>query len=240
MGGASTLSLRATSEISGPLAPKRSVGPAQCRRKFLRIFPKAFRDVNYLAWERDYKREAHQRWTEMLDPATFRSLLKKREFSEIAARAVAIVARTNPIFSFEKMALRDAVRSPAGARGFAEGLYDFLHGSGALETRFEQWCARIEKLPRKQTRVSTWPIVTAFGFIAQPDLHIFLKPNVTRNAAHEYGFHFSYHSRPGWKAYASLLDFAATARADLRDLRPRDMIDIQSFLWVQGSVEYAD
>jgi hypothetical protein len=29
-------------------------------------------------------------------------------------------------------------------------------------------------------------------------------------------------------------------RRDLRDLRPRDMIDIQSFLWVQGSDEYPD
>jgi hypothetical protein len=28
-------------------------------------------------------------------------------------------------------------------------------------------------------------------------------------------------------------------RRDLRDLRPRDMIDIQSFMWVQGSDEYA-
>jgi len=28
-------------------------------------------------------------------------------------------------------------------------------------------------------------------------------------------------------------------RSDLRDLRPRDMIDVQSFLWVQGSDEYA-
>ena len=27
---------------------------------------------------------------------------------------------------------------------------------------------------------------------------------------------------------------------DLRDLRPRDMIDIQSFIWVQGSEEYVE
>jgi hypothetical protein len=39
--------------------------------------------------------------------------------------------------------------------------------------------------------------------------------------------------------YASLLEFAELIRRDLRDLRPRDMIDIQSFIWVQGSVEYA-
>jgi hypothetical protein len=37
-----------------------------------------------------------------------------------------------------------------------------------------------------------------------------------------------------------LLKFARTVRADLDDMRPRDMIDIQSFLWVQGSDEYPD
>jgi hypothetical protein len=36
----------------------------------------------------------------------------------------------------------------------------------------------------------------------------------------------------------SLLAFAEVVRHDLQDLRPRDMIDIQSFLWVQGSEEY--
>jgi diphthamide synthase (EF-2-diphthine--ammonia ligase) len=39
--------------------------------------------------------------------------------------------------------------------------------------------------------------------------------------------------------YKSLLDFGALLRRDLRDLGPRDMIDLQSFLWVQGSEEYA-
>ncbi len=93
-------------------------------------------------------------------------------------------------------------------------------------------------LPRRQTRVLTWPIVTVFGFIAQPDRHIFLKPNVTRIAAREYGYEFTYAPRPGWDTYASLLEFAKRIRRDVRDLRPRDMIDLQSFIWVQGSDEY--
>jgi hypothetical protein len=71
-------------------------------------------------------------------------------------------------------------------------------------------------------------------------MHIFLKPNVTRLAAREYGFPFRYISKPSWETYASLLDFAAVVRRDLRDLRPRDMIDIQSFIWVQGSDEYEE
>jgi hypothetical protein len=50
----------------------------------------------------------------------------------------------------------------------------------------------------------------------------------------------TYASRHSWPVYASLLQFAETIRRDVRDSRPRDMIDLQSFVWVQGSDEYAD
>ena len=220
--------------------PKSSSGPARCRRKFLRNFPGGFRDETYLDWERDYKWQTHERWNEALDRRTFRRLLREGAFAEVAARAIRVEQRSrhSMIFSFEKMALRDAVKSGDGARMFAEGLYEFLHGTDSLQTRFERWVETVALLPRKQTRVLTWPLLTVFGFIAQPETHIFLKPNVTRAAAEAYGFDFRYQSRPSWETYASLLEFAAVVRRDLRDLRPRDMIDIQSFMWVQGSDEY--
>lgn len=231
---------KTTLERVSSQAPRRSSGPAKCRRKFLRFFPEGFRDETYLDWERDYKWNAHEQWEAVLGRSAYRSLLKKGEFAEIAAQAVRIESRTNLLFSFEKMALRDALKSPEGARTFAEGLYDFLYGAGDAERRFERWCEAVAALPRKQTRVLTWPVVTVFGFIAQPDRHIFLKPNVTRIAAREYGFDFHYKSRPSWETYASFLELADTVRRDLRDLRPRDLIDIQSFLWVQGSDEYEE
>jgi hypothetical protein len=215
-----------------------SRGPARCLAKFRRFYPNAFRDADYVGLERAYKWEAHERWEEQLNRGEFRSLLKAGEFREIAARAVKIESRTNLIFSFEKMALRDAVKPLAGARAFASGLYDFLHGPGGIEKRFDRWCEVVGTLPRRQTRVLTWPLLTVFGFIAQPDTHMFLKPTVTRVAAGEYDFEFAYASRPAWPTYASLLEFARIVRRDLADLRPRDMIDIQSFIWVQGSDEY--
>jgi hypothetical protein len=217
-----------------------SSGPAGCRRKFLRFFRKGFNDETYLAWEREYKVETHERWEEALNEGEFRRLLDKREYSEIAARAVRTEQRSrhSMIFSFEKMALRDALKSTAGARAFANGLYDFLHGRGSDQARFEAWCEVVAGLPRKQTRVLTWPLVTVFGFIAQPEKHLFLKPMVTKIAAQKYGFDFKYQSKPNWETYASLLEFAATIRRDLRDMKPRDMIDLQSFMWVQGSDEY--
>jgi hypothetical protein len=138
------------------------------------------------------------------------------------------------------MALRDAVKSGEGARLFSRGLYDFLHGSARLNERFARWVEMIALLPRKQTRVLTWPLVTVFGFIAQPKTHIFLKPNVTRIAARKFGFDFHYKSRPSWETYSDFLQFAQMVRREIADLRPRDMIDIQSFVWVLGSDEYDD
>jgi hypothetical protein len=210
------------------------------RQKFLRLFPSGFEDQKYIEWERNYKWNAHQRWNEELNYEEYRSLLVQGHYVEIADRAVKIESRTNLLFSFEKMAIRDAVKSIRGACAFASGLYDFLHGSGSDRERFDRWCSVLTTLPRKKTRVSTWPVATVFGFIALPTKHMFLKPTVTRVAAREYGFGFDYSVTPSWKCYKSLLYFAGAVRRDLRDLGPKDMIDIQSFMWVQGSDEYSE
>ena len=218
--------------MSSPAAEK-------CRRKFLRYFPGGFKDETYLEWERNYKAEAAREWRDALSGVRFGLMLKAQQYRELAASALRVESRTNLLFSFEKMALRDATRTPAGARRLSEGLYDFLYGPGGAEERFNRWCDVVAGLPRRQTRVLTWPIVTVFGFLAEPRRHIFLKPNVTRIAAARYGVGFRYSSKPNWLTYHDLLRFAGQMRRDLADLQPRDMIDLQSFLWVQGSEEYA-
>ena len=233
-------SLMATATSPVKTRGSKSGGAQKCRRKFLRFFPRGFEDETYLDWERDYKWEAHRHWESVLGRKTLGHLLDSGEFEEAARRAVAVESRTNLLFSFEKMALRDAVKTLAGARSFSLGLFDWLYRPGREQSKFESWCDTVGGLPRRQTRVLTWPVVTVFGFIARPEAHVFLKPMVTRTAAEEYGFDFQYASRPNWQTYASLLEFASTVRADLRDLRPRDMIDIQSFIWVQGSDEYEE
>ena len=188
-------SAQRTAPVRGSRTRHRAPGSRQlsapalhCRRKFLRFFPKGFRDETYIDWERAYKVQAHERWKQLLSPAIYAGLLKNGEYSEAARRAVSIESRTNLLFSFEKMALRDAVRSPAGARAFAEGLHTFLHGGGDDQRAFDTWCSVLAQLPRRQTRVLTWPLATVFGFLARPERHIFFKPNVTRIAARLYQY----------------------------------------------------
>jgi hypothetical protein len=231
---------RTTQRLRPSLRPKRRLSPTaqRARAKFLKFFPGGFHDETYLDWERNYKEAAYTRWCSVLRPSQFRALIGAGDFAGIAAQAVAIESRTNLLFSFEKMALRDAVRSPAGARLFATGLFELLHGKGSDESRFERWVDVVSRLPRIKTRVLTWPVVTVFGFIAQPERHMFLKPLVTRRASVAYDYPFEYVSRPNWRTYVSLLDFARTVSDDQKDLGPRDMIDAQSFIWVQGSDEY--
>jgi hypothetical protein len=80
--------------------------------------------------------------------------------------------------------------------------------------------------------------VTVLGFLAQPRIHVFLEPVVTRIAASACGYDLERRSRPSRSTHASLLGLAERARRDLRDLRPRDQVDVRSFLRVQASDEY--
>lgn len=171
---------------------------AAARRKFLRAFPNGFRDKTYIDWEQNYKWSAHRSWLEALDEPTFRALIKQNKFDEIAAIAIRIESRTNLLFSFEKTALRDAVRTSASLRAFALALFDLLHGADDLQFRFTRWIESVARLPRRKTRVLTWSMVTVFGFLAQPRIDFFLKPTATREAARRYGVDLPYASRPSW------------------------------------------
>lgn len=212
----------------------------RCLKKFLFYFRKGYSDLKYISWERQYKETAHEQFREQLNKKAFQALLKEQAYETIAQIAVKIESRTNLLFSFEKMALRDAVKSPEGAKAFAVGLFNYIYGTGDLQQRFEAFVHVIAGLPRKQTRVLTWPLVTVFGFIGNPKEHIFLKPTVTKTAAEKYGFEFNYRSAPNWETYQSLLAFAALVKKDTIQFGPKDYIDLQSFIWVMGSDEYPD
>ena len=212
----------------------------KCRRKFLYYFPGGFTGSKYIDWERGYKWNAHMAWKEKLNEQEFIKLLRKKEYAEIVKRAVGLEAKTNLLFSFEKMALRDAVKTNESAKLFSEGLFDYIYGKQSKKQCFENFRDMLSKLPVKQTRVLTWPLLTVFAFIANPSEHIFLKPMVTKKAALKYGFEFNYSSKPNWLTYQSLLEFADLLTKDTKNLHPKDMIDIQSFIWVMGSDEYPD
>lgn len=209
-------------------------------RKFLHYFPGGFGGKKYQSWERDYKWNAHLLWKKHLNKQAFIKLLEQKNYTEITRLAVWMESKTNLLFSFEKMALRDGVKDPASAKLFAEGLFAYIYGKKELRKRFEDFSDMLATLPFKQTRVLTWPVTTVFGFIADPEIHIYLKPTVTKVAAKKYQFDLQYSSKITWDTYESVLAFARQVETDTSHLHPKDMIDLQSFIWVLGSEEYPD
>src|SRR5262249_21748299 len=142
------------------------------------------------------------------------AMIRAKDYEEIAHRAVRVVSRANVLLPFERMALREAIDDRDAARLLAGGLYEWLYGTRPASVRFQEWCHVVEALPRRDTRVPTWPMITAFGFIAQPKHHMLLKANVVRDAARDYGAELLYRTRPFWATYRSVLDFAETIRRD--------------------------
>src|SRR4051812_8840789 len=81
-----------------------------CIQKFLYYFPKGFSDKKYLQWERNYKYDAHIEFESQLNKKEFAKLLHNKMYTDIANIITRIESRTNLLFSFEKMALRDAIK----------------------------------------------------------------------------------------------------------------------------------
>src|SRR5688500_8748863 len=127
---------RRSSRRRGPTRDPASVQRDRCRRKFLAYFPDGFADEDYLATERGYKVAAHERWLEDLGREQYEVLLEAGRFTDIAELAVRTEGRAKLLFSFEKMALRDGIRTKAGAERFARGLYERLYGRADAPERF--------------------------------------------------------------------------------------------------------
>ena len=212
------------------------------QRRFREIFPRRFADPTYLEWERAYKVEAHRLWHELLSASEMDRLLAAGDHREIAARALAVYQRPklNLLALYEWMGLREALVSRDGARAFAPALRELIYGDGPYLPRFEAFVDTLDGLPQRQTRIAKWPVATLYPFVALSASHLVVKPNLMKRAAAKLGADLRYRTRPNGETYAAVIAFARGVREGLAAWHPRDMIDVQGFLWVTNSDEYAD
>jgi hypothetical protein len=229
-----------TAAIEGT-AKRKYVTHEQAVEVFLGEFPKGFYDPAYIGdsrkGERHYKLVAHELWCQTLNKQAFEKLLDQRDWTEITQRTLRVEGKTNLLASFEKAALREAVDLSDDAARFSEGLYDLIYGEDNFEHRFGKFAETLDRLPQPKTPLR-WTVQTIFPFLAMPKEHMFLKPGVTQEAAERRQFSLNYLPQPNWLTYSCLLKFAEALMKDLAHLKPRDMIDIQSFIYVTGEGSY--
>jgi len=208
---------------------------AMAVQNFLSYFPGGFNDSEYLVGagnERQYKVDAHKLMLELLDKESFKKLLGDRNFKEIHDRAKRVINKTNLISPYEKIWLSNGIGLEENQQRFSESLYDLLYGEGEMQRRFENFAQLLSAIGSAK-----WPIATYFLFITFPESHMFLKPVVTQEAANVLSQEINYKPELTWLTYSQVLALAERVKNELlkdgrENLTPRDMIDVQSFIWV--------
>ena len=203
-------------------------GYSGARARFMRIFPGGFEDQKFRTWERDYKMKAKRK----LDAALPLEAALMWSGSGDGARSA--FGATNLLAPIEMARVGEALRSTmAGA--FICGAAAFANG--AIEAGLRDMVAVL-----KPFGITKWTVLTYLPYLWRPEAHMFLKPEVTREYAERVGhsFKFAYAPEPTPAVYASLLDLAQTTRREIADLRPADMIDVQSFIWTVGKYTAKD
>ncbi len=192
------------------------------RARFLRFFPNGFHSARYTSRERDYKIAAKQRLDEIapLDQAV--------NGAGLGEAVLSVFRATNLMFPVEKARLQDVLRGPA-ADEFIRAAARFALGEG------KPALLEMERALKPHDS-SKWTVATYLPFLWRPDAHMFLKPEVTKDFADRVGHRFAweYESRFNIAVYESLLNLVAETEAELADFKPRDRIDVQSFIWIIG------
>ena len=194
--------------------------------RFLKRFPGGFYGDRFAEEERDYKVRAHQLAQDLLSQSELDRLLSANDSEEVCRRSLRVSNATKLIFPNEKIALRDGLKLSSNGQDFSTALFDLLYGKDDLKPRFERYADVLERIG-----AAKWTLATYFLFVVFPEEHMFLKPIATQNAAAISGFEISYRPGLNWHTYAAVLKFSGYLKAELVELSPRDMIDVQSFMW---------
>jgi hypothetical protein len=125
--------------------------------------------------------------------------------------------------------LKNSLKDSENMALFSESLYSLLYGKEDMSPRFISFVRTLGTI-----KAAKWTILSYFLFMVFPEKHIFIKPGVTQLAAETSAFEINFRPELNWRTYQSVLDFSEYLRAELKDLNPRDMIDIQSFMWSIG------
>lgn len=200
------------------------------KEMFLKDYPDGFYDQAYLNDERNNKVAAHESALSLIGSEQLKALLAQKDYEEICKRALKVVNATNLISPTEKLALKNGLKDSEHMELFSENLYQLLYGNEGVEERFVSFARTLEAI-----KAAKWTTLSYFLFIVFPDKYIFIKPIVTEPAAEISAFEINYRPDLNWRTYRSVLNFSEYFRSELKDLKPRDMIDIQSFMWSIGS-----
>lgn len=188
-------------------------------------YPGGFYGEKQAQNERNHKVKASQLFHELLGRDVFQRLLDSGQHEELCVRLGKVVNATSFIQGgFEKPILLDAIR--ANQSVYLPALYEHLWGDADLAVRFTNFLAVLEKLD-----ICKWTYATYFLFLSAPVENMFVKPEMLKKSIEISEYPIHYEPKPSYELYAQILEFSHWLKNKIAVLKPRDMIDIHSFMW---------
>lgn len=186
-----------------------------------------FDGERYLLTERNYKLKFHEKTLSYFNEKDFKQLLEDHNYHELMERLKKFfIAQSNLLSHFEHLKLKDTLlESEANQQVFFESLYSLLYDDDFNEN-FRNWINTLAELGHAK-----WTLATIFLYAVYPDKYMFVKPETTKVAAEISNFFINYDSKPTLDTYNRILNFSNYLRIKIAELKPKDMIDVQSFMW---------
>jgi MoxR-like ATPase len=184
----------------------------------------------FVAQEIEPKQALVAKAAELLGEEPLGALVVNWQYDEIVRRLEQLGRSTNLLWNRAPRQgdLAILYRPDLNRAEFALQLQRLLYGAAPSPERLQEFVdfARQHYLPNR------WPFPTFLLFLTHPQSEFFVQPQVARWFLRFLGIAGVYRATPTADIYVTLRDQAAMLGDALQRYRPRDMVDIQSFLWV--------
>lgn len=202
---------------------------------FRKFFPGGFEDPKYVQSERDYKVEASQELTNAFGSGRGLALLEEGRVKEVADRARALDTTNLVHPRWEKPRLAEALADPAAANAYFQAVFQIADAPDVTRALFDELSTAVNALKPENGTLSRWPAATIFPALLSPERFIFFRATPMVEAATMASVALVYRSEPNWQTYEAAMLLAKKLLVKLQPLGARDMLDVQSFVFVTWS-----
>ena len=202
--------------------------------EFKKVYPEGLRSERCDAEERDYKWKAVEYARATLEPDALAALLAKGEHTEILKRTRGVLGKINLVFPNELMKFDGVPVSDHAV--VAQRVVDLVSAGDGTPEAVE---ALAESL--RPYDAHKWTLCSLLPFLLEPAKWPFVKPTAIERAVAATGFQVEYTPMPSARTYRLVRDLYTQVFDRLTDLtesgfKPRDAIDVQTFLWVASGM----
>ena len=196
-----------------------------------------FQSERYFEWERQYKVDLTTEWQATVTEDRLNAAIEGGAPLPYAAEVSTLFTKTNLLPWRYSMCIKD-FGTPEKARTFLEALRALLFDQEVAAAPIDAFNDHMRPLYDAYLREgaikpASHSIPSLALWLSDPQHHFFIRPEVVNRAARILtGGVLEGQVQVMTSAYYSrVLALAQTVRSDIAELRPRDMIDVQGFLW---------